>query len=119
VIQVGYQKGAQQIGESYVFSVEAMEYPTFDPDVDHAREDFDFVINTEEVQISSGSSAPVNINVTFFLDDVALESTEIVNFELVPLRGNSLPLGEGVFFRRTLEVLIKDSDGEPCVHIAY
>ena len=112
VIQVGYQKGAQQIGDNFIFSVEAVEYPIFDPDVDHAREGFDFVINTEEVQISFGSSTPVNVDVTFFPDDVALESSEIVNFELVPLGGISMPSGEGVFFQRTLEVLITDSDGE-------
>ena len=112
VIQVGYQKGAQQIGDNFVFSVEAVEYPIFDPDVDHAREGFDFVINTEEVQISFGSSTPVNVDVTFFPDDVALESSEIVNFELVPLGGISMPSGEEVFFQRILEVLITDGDGE-------
>ena len=117
-IQIGYQKGAEQIDQSFVFSVEAIEYPLFEPDVDHAREGFDFVINTEEVQISVGSSAPVNIEVTFFLDDVALESSEIVNFELVPSREISLPSGEGIFFQRTVEVLIVDSNGElsqPCI----
>ena len=71
-------EGCSTIGDNFVFSVEAVEYPTFDPDVDHAREGFDFVINTEEVQISFGSSSPVNIEVTFFPDDVALESSEIV-----------------------------------------
>ena len=112
MIQIGYQKGAEQIDQSFIFSVEAMEYPFFERDVDHAREGFDFVINTKEAQISVGSSAPVNIEVTFFLDDVALESSEIVNFELVPSRGISLPSGEGIFFQRTVEVLIVDSDGE-------
>lgn len=119
VIQVGYQKGAEQMGQNFVFNVEAMEYPLFEPDVDHAREGFDFVINTNEVEISFGNSTPVNIEVTFFLDDVALESIEIVNFELIPFRGISLPSGEGIFFRSTVEVLIIDSDGEfnnqPCV----
>ena len=112
VIQVGYEKGAQQTRENFAFNVEAVEHPMFEPDVDHAREGFDFVINTEEVEISFSSSAPATVEVTFFLDDVALESSEIVNFELVPLSGMSLPFGEGVFFQRTVEVLIKDSNSE-------
>ena len=112
VIHVGYQKGAEEIRESFTFSVEAMEYPFYDPNVDHAQEGFDFEIHTEEVQISFGSASPATVEVTFFPDNVALETNEVVNFELVPSRGASFQLREGVFFRKTLEVLITDSDGK-------
>ena len=119
MIQVGYQKGTQQIGENFHFKVGAVEYPLSESEVNHARKDIDFLINTAEVEISFSSFTPANVEVMFLLDDVALESSEVVYFELIPLRGMSLPSGEGIFFQRTVEVLIKNSDSEFSLYICY
>lgn len=69
------------------------------------------MVNTEIVQILPNIS-PVNVEVTFLADDVALESNETIVFELVPSGRVSVPSGEGVYFLKTIKVTIIDKDSK-------
>ena len=69
------------------------------------------MLNKEEVRTSFHSSDPTSVVVTFRVDGVAQELNETVILELVPSGAVNVPTGEGIFFRRTIEMTIMDSDG--------
>lgn len=70
------------------------------------------MINTAEVRALFHSPDPQDVMVVFRADSVAQESDESFTLELVPSSSTSLPTGESVFFRRTIDMTIIDSDGE-------
>ena len=70
------------------------------------------MLNKEEVRTlfhSSDATSVVTV-VTFRVDGVAQELNETVILELVPSGAVNVPTGEGIFFRRTIEIIIMDSD---------
>ena len=68
------------------------------------------MLNKEEVRTLFHSSYPTSVVVTFRVDGVAQELNETVILELVPSGAVNVPTGEGIFFRRTIEIIIMDSD---------
>ena len=71
------------------------------------------MVNTDIVGILSFNPDPVNVEVEFKVDDVALEATETATLELMVLSAEDLlvPTGEGIFFLNTIQLFIIDQDG--------
>ena len=51
------------------------------------------------------------------MDAIAQEASETLSLELVPTATTTLPTGDGVFFRNTLNMSIVDSDSKILLEI--
>ena len=55
---------------------------------------------------------PDNVVFTFRVDAIAQEPNETLTLELVPTATTTMPTGDAVFFRNTLNMNIIDSDSK-------
>ena len=69
------------------------------------------MVLTSEVRISPHLQ-PQGVEVIFQMDNIAQEGNVTVILELDPLPTTSLPMEEAVFFRRTIDVIIIDTDSK-------
>ena len=60
---------------------------------------------------------PDNVAFTFLVDAIAQEPNETLSVELVPTATTTLPTGDAVFFRNTLNMSIVDSDSKILLEI--
>ena len=74
---------------------------------------FDYTINTNQVRaLFNRPTPPDNVVFTFRVDAIAQETDESLSFQLIPSATTTLPTGDGVFFRDTLNMMIIDSDSK-------
>ena len=71
---------------------------------------FDYTVNTASVRALTSSSTPDNVEVTFRVDDIALESNETFTLTLDPVIPPTP--SDGLFFRNIIEMIIIDSDSK-------
>ena len=74
---------------------------------------FDYTLNTLTARALFRVPTPVDVVVTFRVDDVAQESNE--TFTLTLVSSAPLTLREGLFFRDTIEITIVDSDSKESI----
>ena len=55
---------------------------------------------------------PDNVVFTFRVDGIAQELNETLSLQLVPTATTTIPSGDAVFFRNTLNISIIDSDSK-------
>ena len=67
--------------------------------------DFNWDISASALVLTS------DVEVSFCEDSVALENIETATLVLEPFGGDSVPTGDGIFFRNEIEINIIDSDG--------
>ena len=72
----------------------------------------DLTIVTSEVRFLFDNSQPSTVDVSFLTDDIAQEYNETVTLMLVPLPTTNLPTGEAVFFLKTIDMTVIDTDGK-------
>ena len=75
----------------------------------------DLKVVPSEVRLLFDNPQPsVVVNVSFLTDGIAQEYNETVTLVLVPLptTNDIIPMGEGVFFLNTTDMIIIDTDGE-------
>lgn len=130
---VGYWKGAQQLQLNFMFSVHADNHDYYYITgkghtytlisnriyvvalcyfIGIAKEYHDYVVQSNIVRAPFLHNDPVAVEVTFKVDGIALESNETAMLELAVPSETALKLDEeGIFFRRTIQLHIMDSDG--------
>ena len=74
---------------------------------------FDYTVNTNLVRaLFRRPDPPDNVVFTFRVDAIAQEPNETLTLELVPTATTTMPTGDAVFFRNTLNMNIIDSDSK-------
>ena len=126
MVQAGYQKGASQAGQNLVFEVMAtpgtasevtlkwicLVWQSIWP-IAGEGVSFDYTVNTNQVRaLFNRPTPPDNVVFTFRIDAIAQEPNETLFLELVPTATTTLPSGDAVFFRNTLNISIIDSDSK-------
>ena len=116
LIQAGYLKGAQQAGVSLFFMTTAR--PASGKSDNKSRHNYsllfiagDFMISTGEIRISYENPDPEVVAVNFHVDNVAQEGNETFTMELMPSSTTTVPTGESIYFLKTIDMTIIDSDG--------
>ena len=72
------------------------------------------MVLTSEVRVSPQlqPQGSVEVQVIFCTDGIAQEGNVTVTLELEPLPTTILPTGEAVFFQRTIDMIIIDTDSK-------
>ena len=75
--------------------------------------DKDYTISTNRVRLLYQRSSQLHdVHFIFRSDSIAQEANETFTLQLEAAPGFTLPTGDGVFFRKEMNMVIEDSDGK-------
>ena len=76
------------------------------------------MVLTSEVRISP-QLQPQEVQVIFRTDSIAQEGNDTVTLELEPLPTTNLPTGKAIFFQKTIDMIITDTDSKYFIEWCY